>query len=207
MEDTKKLSIWRHLENKMDKVREYFDNKANQWDSFCTKSQEELKDILKDVIVHEGDKVLDLACGTGVITNILYEKAKKDIYAVDISPNMINIAKEKYKDLPIHFSAIDFLDYEEKDFDVIVLFDAYPHFLDFPSFKNKVCSSLKTGGLFYIIHDCSRDELNHHHMTFAKEVSRGLIPVEKEALQFKDQFDVVKAKEDNRTYRIYLRKK
>ena len=191
----------------MDKVREYFDNKAKQWDSFCLKSQEELKDVLKDVAIHKGDKVLDLACGTGVITNILYEKAKRDIYAVDISPNMINIAKEKYKDLPIHFSAIDFLAYEEKDFDVIVLFDAYPHFLDFQSFKNKVFSSLKSGGYLYIIHDCSRDELNHHHMTFAKEVSRGLKPVKEEAEQFKDSFDILDTFENNCTYHIYLKKK
>ena len=207
MEDIKKFLIWRPLENKMNKVKDFFDKRASQWDLTSAKKPEELMEVLKDIKIAQGDKVLDLACGTGVITKILYEKANRDIYAVDISPKMITIAKEKYANLSIHFSAIDFLKYKEKDFDIIVIFDAYPHFLDLTSFKNKVLSSLKSNGYLYIIHDCGREELNHHHMTFAKEVSRGLKPVEEEALQYSDEFVVVKAYENNHTYRLYLRKK
>ena len=191
----------------MNIVEEYFDKHAENWDSYAQRSAQELNDLLKDVTIKKGDKVLDLACGTGVITNLLYNKAKTDLYAIDISKKMIEIANKKNTQPNIHFQAIDFLNYKEKDFDAIILFDAYPHFLDVIKFKNHVSKALKRGGFLYIIHDCGRDELNNHHMTFAKDVSRLLLPPLEEAKQYHDNFYIIKAFENNKTYQIYLRKK
>ena len=191
----------------MNIVEEFFDKHAENWDSYAQKNVQELNDLLKDVAIKKGDKVLDLACGTGVITNLLYNKTQTDLYAIDISKKMIEIAKKKNNQPNIHFQAIDFLNYKEIDFDAIILFDAYPHFLDVIKFKNQVSKALKSGGILYIIHDCGRDELNNHHMTFAKDVSRLLLPPIEEAKQYRDNFDVIKAFENNKTYQIYLRKK
>ena len=191
----------------MDKVKKFFDDRAEDWDSYCPKSQEELELLLNDIDIKQGDKVLDLACGTGVITNILFDKSQTDLYAIDLSSKMIDVAKSKYKNAKIHFIDSDFLYYDENDFDAIVLFDAYPHFLNTDDFKNKLLLSLKKGGRLYIVHDCPRKELNAHHMTFAKDVSRLLKPVKEEANFYSDSFDIIKAYEDDKTYRIYLRKK
>ena len=190
----------------MDKIKKFFDDRAEDWDEYCPRNQEELALLLKDIDINKGDKVLDLACGTGVITNLLFEKCQADLYAIDLSSKMIDIAKSKYSNPKIHFLDKDFLFYDEKGFDAIVLFDAYPHFLNILDFKSQLIKSLKSGGKVYIIHDCSRGELNVHHMTFAKDVSRSLKPVEEEANYYSDYFDIIKAYEDDKTYQIYLRK-
>lgn len=190
----------------MDKIKRFFDIRAEDWDTYCPRDEKALLSLLNDVEINIGDKVLDLACGTGVITNLLFQKSQTDLYAIDLSTNMIDIAKTKYPNPKIHFLDKDFLFYDEKDFDVIVMFDAYPHFLNVSDFKNKIVDSLKSGGRLYIIHDCSREELNNHHMTFAKEVSRLLKSPKEEAEFYSDYFEVIKAYEDDKTYQIYLRK-
>jgi tRNA/tmRNA/rRNA uracil-C5-methylase (TrmA/RlmC/RlmD family) len=46
-----------------------------------------------------GEKVLELGCGVGNITLILSQKATK-IYALEINPGAIELAREKLKDRP-----------------------------------------------------------------------------------------------------------
>ena len=190
----------------MNKVKEFFDERAQYWDSYTNKSLDDLAFLLKDIDIKKGDKVLDLACGTGIITEALYQKSQTDLYAVDLSPEMIEVAKSKIKNPKIHFIAEDFLNYQEKNFDVVVLFDAYPHFLDEKAFKTHLFSILKLGGKAYIMHDCPREELNHHHMTFASNVSRLLKPVKDEANDYRPEFEILNAYEDDKTYQVYLKK-
>ena len=103
----------------MDKIKKFFDDRAEDWDEYCPRNQEELALLLKDIDINKGDKVLDLACGTGVITSLLFDKSQTDLYAVDLSSNMIEVAKTKYPNPKIHFLDQDFLFYEEKDSDII----------------------------------------------------------------------------------------
>lgn len=48
----------------------------------------------KDVLASERNLVLDLGCGTGTLTALLYEKGY-DMIGVDNAPSMLNIAMEK----------------------------------------------------------------------------------------------------------------
>ena len=73
------------------------------------------------------DIVLDYACGTGITTIELCENVK-DINAIDISENMINIAKEKSEKRNIkniQFNVVDIYDKRLKkgSFDVIMGFN------------------------------------------------------------------------------------
>lgn len=190
----------------MDNIKEFFDVRAENWDK-NQKSKEFLKGVLSKVNIKKGDKVLDLACGTGVISSILQEMSETKLYAIDLSSEMIKQAQKKSTNSNIEFICSDFYKFNEKDFNVIVCFDAYPHFLDREKFSKKLCSSLIKSGIAYIIHDCGRDELNSHHTLHANHVSRMLLPVEEEIEVFKKEFDVLEYEEQEHYYFIALRKK
>ena len=72
---------------------------------------------------------------------------------------MMSMAKD-----PLHesrYQVADYLAYEDKEpYDVIVLLDSYPHFLDTRAFRRKAKDLLRENGRLLILQDRSRRELN-----------------------------------------------
>ena len=174
----------------MNQVKEYFDMIAPNWDANQPDKEKTIKALLDKVGIKKGDRVLDLACGTGTITGLLHDISMADVYGLDLSSKMIEIAKKKYNDkLWAQFEDGDFLSWDsEKKFDVIVLYNAYPHFSD-PSFLSRCFAKhLNVGGRFAIIHSLGRKELDMHHANVPSEVSRSLSSAEVEAKNFEKEF-------------------
>lgn len=98
--------------------------------------------------------ILELACGTGNITNRLGKKGY-DIVGVDLSNEMLMFAKDKAYDLGLDIKYLkqDMRELEvNKEFDsVICLCDGFNYILDEGELLNifkKVCSILSNKGLF-----------------------------------------------------------
>ena len=71
--------------------------------------------------VNSHSRVLELGCGTGNLTSKL--KEMKEISGVDISDEMIKIARTKTKETNVHYCRDDilsFLDHNEKKYDYII---------------------------------------------------------------------------------------
>lgn len=181
----------------MNPAKDFFDRLAPTWDSQQSKTEDEILPLLTKIGIKEGDRVLDLACGTGTITSMLHSISHADVVGLDISSEMISIAKAKYASSPwAKFETGDFLDsFWNEEFDVIVLYNAYPHFLKPEKLAMRFYSSLKKGGRFAIVHSLGRAELDSHHAALASKVSRSLNPVEIEALNFKGLFQIEEASE------------
>jgi len=90
--------------------------------------------------------ILDLGCGTGDMTQQLYEQKVK-VVGIDNSKQMIMQAKEKYPD--IHFEIKDILELDyDSQFDA-VFSNAVLHWIKQPRQALKqIYASLKTGGRF-----------------------------------------------------------
>lgn len=188
-------------------IKRFFDDKSSSWDQMESSSKEERREFLSFLNIKEGDKVLDLGCGTGVITPLLLERTKTDITALDLSPKMIEIAKGKFKNEPLmHFQSGDYLDFKGKEFDWIIVFNAYPHFLDVQAFKNKTLSLLKTGGKLAIVHNLGRVDLTKHHSGSVHVYSRDLEDPTTEANVYKPKMKVLLADESSSSFRIVLEK-
>ena len=189
------------------KVRDFFDSIAGQWTN-------ELDDVNKikcliDLLgIGRGDDVLDVGCGKGIITPFLQEKSQKQVIAVDLSQNMIDGAKSIYNDESKYkFICKDFLDGDyESRFDYIVIFNAYPHFLDVERLRDTAYKALKPNGHFAIIHSLSKEELNTHHKQHAMKVSRPLESAENEAKKFDSKFRIEKTLDEKDRYLIILSK-
>lgn len=59
------------------------------------------KELIKNLLIlHKKDyeKIIDLGCGTGIITKILFEKIKfSKSYACDFAPNLLSVAQNRLK--------------------------------------------------------------------------------------------------------------
>ena len=186
----------------MNPVKDYFDSIAPSWDSNQPDKNKIIRSLIDKILIKKGDSILDLACGTGTITGLLHEFSESPVYGLDLSPKMIEIAKEKYKGQDwAYFEAGDFLAWKnEKKFDVIVLYNAYPHFKDPSLLSDCFYKHLNEGGKFAIVHSLGREELDMHHANVPHNVSRSLSSSEDEAKYFEKNFTIFKQEEGEHFY-------
>ena len=189
-------------------IRDFFDERAEAWDDHADDDLAFVRTLFEKVGIKKGDRVLDLACGTGVVTGLLHELSGAPVLGIDIAPKMIEVAKRKYegKDYA-SFLAMDFLDYEGEPFDAIVIYNAYPHFVDVDALVHKLSACLKEGGRAAIIHSAGRKALEKHHHGLSHSISRNLLPVKEEIIPFLKEFDPVAYDEGEDRYYFVLAKK
>lgn len=174
----------------MSEVRDYFNSLAENWDNMCSHDPDKLRTIVTLAGISQGSKVLDIACGTGVLFEELLRCNPAQIVGIDISDKMIAEAKKKYSDPRLTFFAEDLFSFEEQGFDVAMIYSAYPHFEDKKRLCNHVCSLLKQGGRLLIAHSQSKEAINGRHSGSAKDVSSCLQGTKIEKQHFIDCFDM-----------------
>ena len=81
---------------KKEDVIEFFDRLAPGWDSDMIRSDEVIGEILDNAGVTAGKEVLDVACGTGVLIPDYLEREVAQVTGIDISEEMIKIARRKF---------------------------------------------------------------------------------------------------------------
>ena len=166
----------------MDKklVAEFFDNLAESWDIGMIKDQSKIDDILDKAGVTEGKYVLDVACGTGVLIPDYVKRKVGKCVAIDISDKMIEKAKSKfsgYENVEFICGDAEALDFEDK-FDCIVIYNAFPHFVDRDRLFKNLLKCLKPNGRITVAHGMGREALLKHHSGSAKNVSTVLPEIE-----------------------------
>lgn len=176
----------------------FFDEIASGWDAAQIREEDKITAILDAAGVVAGVKVLDVACGTGVLVPDYVERKVAFVTGVDISEEMIKIAKSKFGHLSgsTQQTKVEFLcaDVETadlpSDFDVCMVYNAFPHFPNPAKLIEVLASRLKYGGRLTIAHSMSRKQLDSHHAGPAAKVSNGLMSEDDLALLFGAYFDV-----------------
>ena len=187
------------------KVKDFFNSVAITYTHNDSIEIDELLDSLK---LERFPRIMDLGCGKGIISDKLLKRNKGEVIAVDLSDKMIEFAKEANKDSKVKFVNADFYEFSDNQpFDMIICFDAFPHFLDVDGFVNKTASLIKKDGQLIIAHDIGRAQLNEHHHAHALGVSRPLNDPIIEAKRFEKYFDVIIANEGDNYYHIFMKRK
>jgi len=113
--------------NRIEKERGFWDSFASKYDSFIQKNasssyEKLLIELLNDT--NDSSELLEIATGTGILSIELRSQISK-ITAIDISPEMIEIAKKKIEEHQI--SNIDFrvgdsnnLEFSDMSFDTVI---------------------------------------------------------------------------------------
>ena len=160
----------------MDKeqIKEYFDEHAGSWDAHMIRNEKAIEAILDAAEIHEGISVLDVACGTGVLFPDYIKRGVAFVTAVDISPQMVTIARTKYPQISIIKGDVEELDLVSK-FDSIMIYNAFPHFPNPSAVIKSLAGKLKENGRLTVAHGMSRAAIDDHHKGEAAKVSLGLI--------------------------------
>lgn len=188
-------------------VIEFFDRLAPGWDAEMIRNDAIINTILDNGGVAAGKDVLDVACGTGVLIPDYLKRGLLSVTGIDISPKMAEIAKEKF---PQETVTILCGDVEETDFgkqfDCIVVYNAFPHFPDPERLIARLSSLLKPGGTLTVAHGMSREKIDAHHHGSASHVSNGLMRAEDLADIFGKYLKVTTVLSDNRMYQVVGKK-
>jgi len=162
----------------MDKQRviEFFDKLAPNWDVNMVRSDDKIGMILDYAGIKQDVSVLDVACGTGVLIPDYLARGIDKVVGVDISSAMIEIARAKFQDPRVSFlnGDVEELNFDF-EFDCCVVYNAFPHFPDPERLISALSGKLKSGGRLTIAHGMSRYDINGHHSQTASEVSLGLM--------------------------------
>ena len=100
------------------------------------------------------------------------------------------------------------IDYNfNQKFDKIIIFNAFPHFLDKEKLAKKSYDLLTDFGYLIIMHDLGKERLNNHHHEHANKISLGLNTPDEEYEFFKKYFDLINKIDEKDRYLMVLRKK
>ena len=184
-------------------VIEYFDRCAPAWDAEMIRSDEKIARILDNAHVGPGSRVLDVACGTGVLIPDYLSRGVAGVTGVDISPEMIRIAEGKFPQENVHFICGDVEQCEVgSGFDAIVVYNAFPHFPDAARLIRRLSSLLREGGILTVAHGMSREDIDGHHRGSASRVSNGLMPADELARLFARTLTVTVMISDEGMYQV-----
>ena len=184
-------------------VVRFFDRLAPDWDAEMIRSDEIISAILENAGVSAGKDVLDVACGTGVLIPDYLKRNVASVTAIDISPKMAEIAKGKFPQEKVavlcgDVEAVDF----GKQFDCIVVYNAFPHFPDPERLIGTLSGLLKPGGTLTVAHGMSREKIDAHHSGSASHVSNGLMSAEELCAIFEKHLAVTACVSDERMYQV-----
>jgi len=140
-------------DNHKKQVKELYSNWAEVYDKSVEQGLPYLVEqdvLIKKVAPEKGEKILDVGCGTGRVTEQIY-KHMKDIVGVDLSEEMLAIARQKLPD--IQFVQADLegkLPFDDGEFDKVVSSLTFQFLNDIKNPLQEIKRVLKTGGKAFI---------------------------------------------------------
>ena len=184
-------------------VIEFFDKCAPGWDACMIRNDDIIQMILDNAGVKKDSKVLDVACGTGVLIPDYLSRDVSAVTAIDISSEMIKIAQSKFKDKRVEFICADVMEYDLCDgYDSVVIYNAFPHFTQPDRLIEILSGKLKAGGRITVAHGMSCEKIDAHHKGRAYKVSDGLMEADRLADIFKKYTNVINVISDDNMYQV-----
>ena len=137
-------------------VREYFSKRSPQYDTSSSwVSDKNLFDRMQNLIrLQEGEKVLDVACGTGLIGKILkYTGAQ--FTGLDYTPGMIGSLEEDYHKIIVGDAHAT--DFPDGTFDAVICRQGI-QFMDAKKCVKEMARIVRPGGRVLLVHLCAHGE-------------------------------------------------
>lgn len=188
---------------KQQDVIEFFDQAAAGWDAQLRRNEPVIARILDNAGVRGGVRVLDVACGTGVLIPDYLQRGAAQVTAIDISPEMARIAREKFPQENVRFVCGDAETAPlGEGFDAIVIYNAFPHFPDPERLVARLAALLAPGGRLTVAHGSSRADIDAHHHGAASRVSNGLMEAEALAAIFARHLRVTEVISTDEMYQV-----
>ena len=185
------------------RVAAFFDARAEKWDEYSECSRTVVKRLLDAAAVSAGERVLDVACGTGVLIPFYLERGVRSVTAIDISPKMIEKAREKYEKNGVRFLLGDasVYDFPER-YDRIVVYNALPHFEDARHLTAHLSRALTPGGTLAVLHGAGKETVDRCHKGVPEDVSAPLPQAKELSLIIGESLRVMRVISDPDAYGV-----
>ena len=181
-------------------VISFFDQCASWWDEDMIRNEDIIATILDNSGIKEGLHILDVACGTGVLFPDYLKRGAASVTGIDISPEMAKIAQRKFPEVNVICGDVETAEFD-KQFDAIMVYNAFPHFPDPARLIEVLAGLVKPGGRLSVAHGMSRAALIRHHER-ASKVSIDLLEEQTLAALFAPWFDVDVIISNDRMYQV-----
>lgn len=193
--------------------RRAFDALAPRWNSLsrdaaAAAGMERGLALLGDLT---GARVVDLGCGTGRLEGVLLPRlGDGSVVAVDFSPAMLGEASRRLDDPRVTWLCRDVhaTGIAPRSADVVLCFDAFPHFHGPAALLAEVARWLRPTGAFLLWHDIGREALASVHRRAGPAVEDDLLPPVRELAELAAGagLSVELAVEDDASYTLLTRR-
>lgn len=159
--------------------REFFNKKAATWNQTVHHDTRKINALLDMVGIYKGFRILDVGCGTGILVPFLMERVGQEglVTCIDISDQMIRIAREKYKYPNLSFVVDDIHNAKlDGKYHVAVCYSAFPHFEDKKTALLNIRGLLHQEGKLAIMHSQGRNQINNLHRRVGGGLEKHLLP-------------------------------
>ncbi len=148
-------------ESKIQKInrlqREFFGKITHLFDPPLPEGvYERLEQIVACAEIKEGDLVLDVGSGTGILLPLIHKYKPKKIFACDLSEEMLASLKKQHPYAIIIRSDASALNLPDASIDVVFVNACYSNLADKKGFLINVAGMMKTGGRIVISHPMGR---------------------------------------------------
>ncbi|MGN0447028.1 MAG: class I SAM-dependent methyltransferase [Acutalibacteraceae bacterium] len=188
------------------KIISFFDRCALSWDENATSDRLIVEKILLGGKVEKGSEVLDVACGTGILFPYYKSVGVGSVTGIDISSEMVKIAKSKFPESEIICGDAESYSFE-KQFDCIMIYNAFPHFENPRALFKNLSLYMKQGATITVAHGMSEKALQKHHANVPCEVSSALPSKEQMKTLMEEFFKVELMVSDEKMYQVTAIKK
>lgn len=157
--------------------KDYFNEQHKNW--INTVDENKMKIMVKSIKqlnISKYHKVLDVACGTGVLYPLLMNIPVKKYTGLDISEKMLEQFSKEYNDAETKLGDFDKQVKIEEKYDIIIIFNSIPHFENLDVVFENSRNNLKQDGKLSIIHARTRNGLTEHHNRIGYNLGRDAIP-------------------------------
>lgn len=116
-------------------------------------------------------KILEIGCGTGVMTEFFFKFSEGQIYCLDIAQKALDILKSKLSKNEVKRAkficsdSYDYLNKSNEKFDIIAVHGALHHMVDYMEVYAEMIKHLNIGGIFYITNEPAPGNYYNHYWT------------------------------------------
>ena len=107
---------------------------TKHWEEACVNTRRSLaqrKRRLKLFHIKKTDRVLDLGCGDGLNIRILVQSGIKRIIGVDISKELLKVAKKINPMTKFYLASSEALSFKDSSFDIVLVDSVFHHLMQF----------------------------------------------------------------------------
>lgn len=176
----------------MDKALQiaFFNQLAPTWDSRCYHDPDKIRCLIELCDIKETDRILDVACGTGVLEPFILQKNPASVLGVDFSSKMIEVARTKINDARVELRCCDVMELTDEEFGCAIIYSAFPHFENRGSLIRQMHRVLRPNGRLMICHSEGKSAINSHHQSSAAQFTMPLPAAHTLASSLEPYFDV-----------------